>query len=244
MNKIKSIEIHNDVSVGNGRDRSLRQCDRSLQPPQHDRSLQNGPPRPERKPMRLTGYDYSTNGAYFVTICIKNGICNFGNIAISDGSYHPEIILNEYGKIIETQWRWLFDRYSYISIDDYAVMPDHFHGIIHFSAGNGNVSVGNGRDRSLRQCDRSLQPSQCDRSLCVQKERIKPLPQIIGAFKTTSSKLIHSAGCLPFQWQKSYYDRVIRDEQELQNVRQYIRSNPLKKHLSDESYSPFGDPDA
>jgi REP element-mobilizing transposase RayT len=228
MNKIKSIEIHDNASVGNGRDRSLRQC---------DRSLQNGPPRPERKPMRLTGYDYSTNGAYFVTICIKNGICNFGNVVISDGLYHPEIVLNEYGKIIETQWKWLFDRYMHISMDDYVIMPDHFHGIIHFSAGNDTASVGNGRDRSL-------QSPQCDRSLYIQKERIKPLPQIIGAFKTTSSKLIHSAGCLPFKWQKSYYDRVIRDELELQNVRQYIRSNPLKKHLSDESDSPFGDPDA
>ncbi len=97
-----------------------------------------------------------------------------------------------------------------------------------FDVGNGRIDVGNGRDRSLY----------------VQKGRIKPLLQIIGAFKTTSSKLIHSAGFLPFQWQKSYYDRVIRDERELQNVRQYIRNNPLKKHLSDESDSPFGDPDA
>jgi putative transposase len=70
---------------------------------------------------------------------------------------------------------------------------------------------------------------------------VKPLPQIIGAFKTTSSKLIHSAGGVSFRWQKSYYDRIIRNEKELQNIRQYIRNNPLKEHLHGESDSPFGD---
>jgi REP element-mobilizing transposase RayT len=185
------LPIQDGNIVGNGRDRSLHHT---------------------RKKMRLAGYDYTTPGAYFVTICVKGKRNSLGSIVASDGSVCPKIALNDYGKIVETQWKWLFGNYKHISMDEYVIMPDHFHGII--------LIVGNGRDRS---------------------QHVKPLPQIIGAFKTTSSKFIHSAGGLSFQWQKSYYDRIIRDEREMQNIRQYVRNNPLRTHLDHEPESALRD---
>jgi REP element-mobilizing transposase RayT len=78
-------------------------------------------------------------------------------------------------------------------------MPNHFHGIIII-----------------------------DPSLITSDIKIKSLSELIGAFKTTSSKIIHSTGLEVFCWQKSFYDRIIRNEKELLKIRQYIHNNPLK----------------
>jgi len=170
----------------------------------------------ERKLLRLAGYDYAAPGAYFITICVHDRNNEFGIVA------GEMMELNEYGSIIEQQWKWLFDQYDYLQIDEYCVMPNHFHGIIWIIAPVGDrVSVGNGRDRSLR--DRSQRDI-----------KIKPIPEFIGAFKTTSSKLIHRAGNEQFKWQKSYYDVIIRDDESLQRIREYIRDNP--KHWSMDDY--------
>ena len=111
-----------------------------------------------------------------------------------------KMILNEYGKIVKQQWGWLVQHYPYLASDEYVIMPNHVHGIV--------VIERNGHDRSLR--------------------KIKSLSELIGAFKTTSSKIIHQAGCSDFQWQKSFYDHIIRNEQSLTQIREYIRHNPLK----------------
>jgi putative transposase len=153
----------------------------------------------ERKLNRLHGYDYSQNGAYFITICVRNRDCALGEII------ENQMILNVYGRIVEKQWKWLFEQYLYLQADVFVIMPNHIHGIL--------CIVGNGRDRSLPK-DRSL--------------RIKPIPQLIGAYKTTSSKLIHLSGNKDFQWQKSYWDRIIRDENELNKIREYIIDNPVR----------------
>lgn len=86
-------------------------------------------------------------------------------------------------------------------------MPDHIHGIIFI-----NSYVGAGRDLHLQ-------------------EKIKPLPELIGAFKTTSSKEIHKHGLYNFQWQRSFHDNIIRNEESLNLIRKYIYENPIKWHL-------------
>jgi len=78
----------------------------------------------ERKLLRLKGYDYSRPGAYFIIICTQNRECCFGNID------NGKMVLNECGKIVEQQWRWLFDQYDYLKMDEHCIMPNHFHGII------------------------------------------------------------------------------------------------------------------
>jgi REP element-mobilizing transposase RayT len=200
----------------------------------------------ERKLLRLAGYDYTAPGAYFITACVHGRKNEFG--IIENGVMQ----LNEYGLIVEQQWKWLFDQYDYLKTGEYCVMPNHFHGII-------QITVGNGRDRSLRDCDRfprdcdrSLRdcdrfprdcdrfprdcdrfPRDCDRSL-HRGGKIKSIPELIGAFKTTSSKLIHIAGNNKFKWQKSYYDVIIRDDESFYRISEYIRNNP--KHWDNDAY--------
>ncbi|MEA3391947.1 MAG: transposase [Candidatus Marinimicrobia bacterium] len=153
----------------------------------------------ERKTLRLSGYDYSKQGFYYVTIIPQNKKYTFSTI-IDD-----KINLNMIGKIIDTRWKWLFEHYAHLSLDEYIIMPDHFHGIVHILP----ESVGDGRDRPLHYLKR------------------KPLPEIIGVFKTTSSKLIHQQGYTDFKWHKSYHDRILR-ENEINIKREYIKLNPLR----------------
>lgn len=166
----------------------------------------------ERKRLRLKGYDYSSEGRYFLTLCVAHRDACFGRI--QDG----EVILSPYGQIVREQWEWLFSRYPHVIRDAYIIMPDHVHGILEIR----------------HQCRKRSQPFPTGNlidTLDSMDNRIKPLPQIIGAFKTTSSKRIHQAGYDVFRWQKSYYERIIRDEQELINVRQYIVNNPKRYNV-------------
>ena len=141
----------------------------------------------------------------------------FGDIALS------RMQLNLHGQIIQDQWEWLHRQYSYVYMDEYVVMPNHFHGIINLGVNSRDCSVSihldceerNGHDHFL--------------------QKMKPLSQLIGAFKTTSSKRIHESGLNSFQWQSSFYDHIIRSEKEMEMIREYIQTNPLRWELDIES---------
>ena len=161
-----------------------------------------------RKPNRLKNYDYSRDGFYFVTICTHNRKHYFGEI------YNRRMQLNRYGKIVQKQWLWLAEQYPYVEHDEHVFMPNHVHGIVIINR-SAVANVGNGRDRSL--------------------PKIKPLSELIGAFKTTSSKLIHRAGLVEFRWQKSFYDHIIRNDRSLFHIRKYIQNNPLQWEYDQEN---------
>ena len=79
---------------------------------------------PRRKQLRLSQYDYSQNGCYYITICSYQRECIFGEVINS------KMVLNDLGKLIETYWRNLPKRFPNISVTPYIVMPNHLHGII------------------------------------------------------------------------------------------------------------------
>jgi len=108
------------------------------------------------------------------------------------------------GIIAREQWNWLGEQYPYIELISFVIMPDHVHGIIYINAGMG-------RDPSLHGGD---------------NQKIKPLPELIGAYKTTVSKRIHMAGDLSFKWQNSYHDWIIRNDLSLNRIKKYIDANP------------------
>ena len=190
------------MPVRYGRDRSVRRRKKALK-------------MRERKLLRLTGYDYTTPGAYFITTCVHSRKNEFGMIK------NGKMKLNEYGQIVSQQWKWLFNQYDYLRIGEFCVMPNHFHGLIWITT----PPVGNGRDRSL--------PGYGDRSL--RDGKIKPIPELIGAFKTTSSKLIHNIGNKNFKWKKSFYDVIIRDDASYHKISEYIINNPAN-WLEDDYY--------
>lgn len=175
----------------------------------------------ERKRTRLIGFDYATPGAYFITAVVKDRSCIFGDIK------NGRCSLNLYGQIVADQWQWLHNQYRYMTVDEFVVMPNHVHGVINITDCVENDGVGTGRDRSLQ----NNHPSPDHHP----QQKIKSLSELVGAFKTTSSKRIHRSGLPSFQWQKSFYERIIRNDQELMRIRDYIQTNPLRWELDIEN---------
>ena len=163
----------------------------------------------KRKQNRLKDYDYSQSGYYFVTICVNDRRDYFGKIKNS------KCVLNKFGKIVKQILEIIPVLYPYVNIDYYVVMPNHIHAIIIIDPAE-NISVVTSRDLSLK-----------NRS----KPKVKSLSEIIGAFKTMSSKELHKIGLKEFKWQRSFYDRVIRNERELYQIRKYIEQNPLSLEI-------------
>jgi putative transposase len=176
-----------------------------------------------RKRNRMVGYDYSRNNLYFVTSCVKNMECCFGEVVSvgtgRDLSVHSdkhnsdenesEMILNEYGIIANNQLEWLEIQYPYIELHSYKVMPNHIHAIIEIDS----LKVNSIHNTHTDQLD-------------SENIKIKSLSEIMGAYKTTSSKLIHQADYDAFAWHRSFHDHIIRDEKSYQNILNYIENNP------------------
>ena len=124
------------------------------------------------------------------------------------------------GRIIETTWHKLPVRYSTIRLDQYVIMPDHFHGIIRLVGAPFMASASR---------DGISGPE------CAQYPR---LGEIVRSFKAATCRLIRKSGCDDFGWQRNYYEHVIRNEQDLHDVREYIRNNPLKPMLDAMNRAP------
>ena len=169
------------------------------------------PDKHDRRSIRLQGYDYSQPGVYFITICTQGRACLFGEIA------EGEMRLDEAGKVVERWWKELAIKFPSVEVDDFVVMPNHFHGI---------VSVV-GAD--LRVCPGEVVPSNGGAHIGA------PLPKIVQWFKTmTTNEYIRGvkrSGWMPFAgrlWQGNYYEHIIRNEGDLHRIRQYIVDNPAK----------------
>ncbi|MDD3284399.1 MAG: transposase [Patescibacteria group bacterium] len=177
--------------------------------------------------IRLKNWDYSDPGFYFITICIKDRENIFGEII--DG----KMVLNIYGYIVKYCCRDLPNHYKNCIVDSYVIMPNHFHGIIQIKDA---VRVGMVRDAFVETIHESSlrEPSQRVRresSKCkhnTKQRRKMLLSKIIGRFKMQSSKKINLVNhAIYFRWQKSYYEYIIRNEQSLYRIRQYIKNNPI-----------------
>lgn len=169
----------------------------------------------ERKTNRLRKFDYSCNGYYYVTICTKNKEKYFGDVV--DG----EMVLNEYGEIVKQQWLWLEKQFGYVKLDEWVIMPDHMHGIIII---NNVMNVGVGYSDPIKTGRGNPAPTL----------RISKLGNIVAYFKYQSTKQINMTnGKFHKIWQRNYYDHIIRNEESLNIICNYIRTNPLKSELDD-----------
>ena len=153
-----------------------------------------------RQSVRLKGYDYSQAGAYFVTICTRERDCLFGDL--SDG----EMRLNQYGLIIREEWLRTAALRKDVEVDIYTIMPNHLHGIIVIKGRGVLPYAPTGTFRS---------PSHT-------------IGAIVRGFKSASTKRINETRDprgTPV-WQRNYHEHVIRDEDDLNRIRQYIIDNP------------------
>ncbi len=166
----------------------------------------------ERKRTRLKEYDYSSPNYYFVTICSKNKADIFGKVA------NEKVYLSESGEIVKKCWMNLALDFKNLQIDEFIVMPNHFHAIVIV---DGPVVAGS-----------PLQDERVGSRLPRPYNEAKKysLSQVIAYFKYQSTKLINEAKQAAGTkiWQRSFYDRIIRNEKELYNIRNYIRYNVLK----------------
>lgn len=172
----------------------------------------------KEKQYRLPGYDYSSPGNYFITINTKDKIEFFGEIV--DG----EMVLNETGKIIKEEWLKLKNRFP-IELDEFVIMPNHFHGIVFL---RGENFVGEClRGRNLINQIPTMFKSKINNNPMETKD--VTLGYVIRYFKGKVSFVIHRSNPrLNFKWQSRFYDRVVRTEKELSKIRKYIRENPFK----------------
>ena len=156
---------------------------------------------PKRKSTRLKGYDYSTTGAYFVTICTHNRKCILSNIV---GAIHelPENKLTQYGELAEQIIEILPDRFN-VSIPKYVIMPNHIHLIIEIDS----------EKRAIRES-----PLQYHRSI---------VDKMIGFLEMNISKEIHNTYFEKI-WQRSYHDHIIRDEKDYKKIWEYIDTNVIR----------------
>jgi len=182
------------------------------------RAVREPPQRKKRRTIRLRGYDYSQAGAYFVTICTQNRECFFGDIV------NGEMRLNSSGECVADKWQWLGHHHDFVELDEWVIMPNHMHGII--------VIVDDCRGGSRTAPTRT-----------APTVKRKPLGRLIGAFKTVSTKHINETRGTPGTrlWQRNYYEHIIRNENELNRIREYIVNNP-SQWPSDRLYTRRGRP--
>lgn len=189
------------------------------------------PQKHHRRSIRLKGYDYSQEGAYYVTIVTWQREFLFGEIV------NQEMMLSPYGEIVQKWWEEIPVHFLNVETGAFVIMPNHIHGIIYIlEERRGTVPV--------PKDDGEITISQNDEMVGVIQGGGTPplrrptLGQIIAYFKYQSTKEMNKAdntGTVTKFWQRNYYEHIIRDETDLQNKTDYIESNPLLWDEDDEN---------
>jgi REP element-mobilizing transposase RayT len=153
----------------------------------------------------LRDYDYTRAGAYFVTICTWQRECLFGEVV------NGAIRLNSYGEIVQEEWSLTAALRDYVMLDEFIVMPNHCHAVLIIDDCRGTACRAHGVESFGRPVAGSL-------------------ATVIRSFKSAATKRVNVLRDNPGVpvWQRNYYERVIRDEQELAAIRQYIADNPVR----------------
>jgi REP element-mobilizing transposase RayT len=167
-------------------------------------------PKRQRRSIRLPHYDYRESGFYFVTLCVHDRVCLFGEIV------NGIMQLNECGALVASEWSRTAVIRPQVVLDEFVVMPNHFHGIVMLKVSRRGVlpyAFPNFRS-----------PSQT-------------LGAILRGFKSTTTKRINeirdTLGAAV--WQRNYYEHVVRNDEELQRIREYIVNNPAQWELDREN---------
>ncbi|MHB8881903.1 MAG: transposase [Thermodesulfovibrionales bacterium] len=170
------------------------------------------PDKHHRQSIRLKGYDYSQAGAYFVTICTQNRECLFGD------SVSGAMRLNDAGQMVRAVWNKIPDHFPNADIDESVVMPNHFHGIIIIN------TVG---AQFIAPCDRHL-TNQNNKEGAI-NHAPTPVGEIVRALKARCTHAINQIQNTPGHpvWQRNYYEQIIRSEEGMNRIRQYISENPM-----------------
>jgi len=172
--------------------------------------------RPQRKALRLEGYDYSQEGAYFVTICTYERVHLFGDI-VNGGMQ-----LSDVGKIAYDLWTTIPDHHPHIVLDAYVVMPNHMHGIL-FIVDQPNKQRSN--VGTMRASSAATLPQMHSKGA-----HSGSLGAVIGSYKSAVVRSVNKQiGLLaPMIWQSRFHDHIIRNDENLNYIREYVYTNPSR----------------
>jgi putative transposase len=164
-----------------------------------------------RKSIRLKEYDYSQPGEYFITICTYDKKCVLGE------EIEEKIRLSPIGEIAKKCLEEIHEHFPEVGLDEYVIMPNHVHGIIIITE------------------SRDLINQIPTKNFPLMKNPKVTLGKIMRYYKARSTKYIHNSGYVDFRWQSLFYDRIVRGDKELNNIRDYIINNPIKWYLDEEN---------
>lgn len=161
-----------------------------------------------RRSIRLPGHDYSGSGTYFVTVCTFQRQCLFGEAL--DGAMQ----LSEAGQIVAQEWLRTAKIRPNCLLDNWIVMPNHFHAIVVIQSQNPSPLVG--------AHSRAPLPS----PPAIRKAR--SLSSLVAGFKSAVTKQVNLNRNRPNTplWQRNYYEHIVRNDASLERLRQYILDNP------------------
>lgn len=165
--------------------------------------------------LRLKGFNYANEGVYFVTVSVKSREISFSKIE------EHTVKLTSFGKIIEDEWLRTTEIRTGVTLGAYVIMPDHFHALLLLHSD----SVG----------AHSYAPLKVDsfrNSFGLQKRNLSSL---IRGFKGACTKRIRQFNP-KFAWQRSFHDRIVRDQNELERIEDYIINNPLNETLTNHHF--------
>ena len=186
---------------------------------------------PKRKRNRLQGHDYSSNGAYFITICTKEMRCILARASAKTSPVGggvldapPPMILTDIGKSVQSTIETNCQYFHGMTVDKYVIMPNHIHFLISIrsSSFGSEQDINGGASRTPPPTSGVLQ--------------VTPANELIPAFVSTV-KRFSNAKCEAKLFQRSYHDHIIRDDADYRRIWKYIDENPLKWAL-DRYYIP------
>ena len=187
--------------------------------------------------LRIANWDYGQNGAYFITICTSDRVCYFGDIK------NKKTMLSPLGVIADILWYEIKNHAKNCELGEFVVMPNHIHGILILNAdatatgsttamAGATATVETRHALSLHHHHQPIQPTQRTPKSPIGKNRFQnqgknTVSSIVGAYKSAVTKHAHRLG-YEFQWQRNYWEHIIRDENEYRRIAQYILDNPKK----------------
>ena len=171
-----------------------------------------------RRSLRLKGWDYSSPHYYFITICTKDRQCLLGEIT------NGIITLNAGGEMLNEEWRNIPSRFDFLELDEYIIMPNHVHVILHIIC-RGEPCVRPGP---------AIHPEdQRNYKVPPKGTESRSLGRVIQAYKSKTTcryiqqmKNLHWPEFQKRLWQRNFFEHIVRSERELWQIRQYIFGNP------------------
>lgn len=198
------------------------------------------PQKHDRRSIRLKGYDYAQVGAYFVTMVTQGRACLFGDVANGETPKGGAVALNDLGKIVQKWWDDLPIHFPNVETGAFVVMPNHVHGVIIIvHDGRGAVSAPGLMHDSATNFD---DPSKTGREDPAPTGKLT-LGQIVAYFKYQSAKEINAldgTGVITNIWQRNYYERIVRNEGEMEAIWGYIEGNPANWEQDEENLQRVG----